>query len=35
MTSTVMIDVDGYLRTHDLPAWDIYDTKAFIGKLDL
>jgi hypothetical protein len=35
MTSTVMLDVDGYLRTDDLPTWDINDAKAFIEKLDL
>jgi len=35
MTSTVMLDVDGYLRTHDLPTWNINDAKAFMEKLDL
>ena len=32
MASTVMLDVDGYLRAHDLPTWDINEAKAFAEK---
>jgi dienelactone hydrolase len=35
MRPTVMLDVDGYLHTHDLPTWDFTDAKTFTGKLDL
>jgi dienelactone hydrolase len=35
MASTVMLDVDGYLRAHDLPTWDINEAKAFAEKLGI
>jgi dienelactone hydrolase len=31
-TSMIMLDIDGFLRTHDLPTWDYSEARALVEK---